>query len=153
MQPAEPESDLTPRLVEALYAEAMLLADEVRAYFDESGHEDRDRLDAVGKVAFACESLRVTTRLMHVLAWLLTRKAVQSGELVPGDAGEPRRRLAEAAKSEDADVHRLPLRARMLIAQSRDLYGRVRRLDEESARERESASPARSLLGRLEQSF
>ena len=153
MQPADPESDLTPRLVEALYAEAMLLSDEVRAYFDEGGRDDRARLDAVGKVAFACESLRVTTRLMHVLAWLLTRKAVQSGEPVSGDAREPRRRLADAADSDDADLQRLPLRARMLIAQSRDLYGRVRRLDEESAREREGASPARSLLGRLEQSF
>ena len=153
MQPAEPESDLTPRLVEALYAEAMLLADEVRAYFDEGGREDRDRLDATGKVAFACESLRVTTRLMHVLAWLLTRKAVYAGELGPDDAREPRRRLGEAADSDDAELRRLPLRARMLIAQSRDLYGRVSRLDEESAREREGASPARSLLGRLEQSF
>ena len=153
MNAAEPESDLTPRLVEALYAEAMLLADEVRAYFDEDGRDDRARLDAAGGVVFACESLKVTTRLMHVLAWLLTRKAVHAGEIGAGDEQGARRRLSEAADSEDADTRILPLRARMLIAQSRDLYGRVRRLDEESARERDDASPARSLLGRLEQNF
>ena len=42
---AEAEARITPRLLDALYTEAMLLADEARAYFDEAGREERDALE------------------------------------------------------------------------------------------------------------
>ena len=32
-----PQARITPRLIDSLYTEAMLLADEARAYFDEAG--------------------------------------------------------------------------------------------------------------------
>ena len=35
------EMRITPRLVDQLYTEAMLLADEARSYFDEAGRDDR----------------------------------------------------------------------------------------------------------------
>ncbi|RYG75678.1 MAG: DUF1465 family protein, partial [Alphaproteobacteria bacterium] len=74
------------KLIDSLYIEAMLLADEARGYFDEIGREERDALEALNRVAFSCESLKVTTRLMHIIAWLLTQRAVDAGELAPGDA-------------------------------------------------------------------
>ena len=37
-----PEARITPRLVDSLYTEAMLLADEARAYFDMTGPSVRD---------------------------------------------------------------------------------------------------------------
>lgn len=145
-------SDLTPRLVEQLYAEALLLADEARGYFDGDGRDDRDELGAGGGVTFACESLKATSRLMHVLAWLLARRA-DGGDADAATAREPARRLGEEAGSGAEDVAGLPLRARLLIARSQELYARVARLDGEGARQGEVASPARSLQGRLEQSF
>jgi regulator of CtrA degradation len=75
MQALGTEIRLTSRLVDSLYVEAMLLADEVRAYFDEGGREEREALPPLLKVSFSCESLKVTTRLMHVIAWLLTQRA------------------------------------------------------------------------------
>ena len=72
-----PQSRITPRLIDALYTEAMLLADEARAYFDEAGREERNALEPFARVGFACESLKVTTRIMHIVAWLLTQRAVE----------------------------------------------------------------------------
>ena len=52
----EAHSRITPRLVDSLYTEAMLLADEARGYFDEAGRDDRMTLDPFARVGFACES-------------------------------------------------------------------------------------------------
>ncbi len=78
------ETRITPRLIDALYTEAMVLADEARAYFDDAGRDERQTLDAFARVGFACESLKVTTRIMHIVAWLLTQKAVVTGEIKLG---------------------------------------------------------------------
>ena len=154
MPAAEPRLTLTPKLVGALYTEAMLLADEARAYFDRHGRDERDALDPVARVGFSCESLKVTTRLMHVIAWLLTQRAVEAGELAMAEARRPSRRLGDAPESDTALVVTLPEGARTLIEASRDLYARVRRLDEGGTTEGEPhASPARGLLGRLERSL
>ena len=76
-------AELTPKLVDSLYVEAMVLADEARSYFDSAARDDRMELDPVDRVGFSCESLKVTTRLMHVIAWLLTQRAVTAGEHRP----------------------------------------------------------------------
>ena len=87
---------LTPKLVDSLYVEAMVLADEARSYFDVQAEEDRAQLEPGVRVHFACESLRVTTRLMHIIAWLLTQRAVAAGEISASEAREPERRLDDA---------------------------------------------------------
>src|ERR1700761_9232681 len=60
---------LNRKLVDSLYVEAMLLADEARSYFDVNGRAERDALPALYRIGFSCEALRVTTRLMHIIAW------------------------------------------------------------------------------------
>ena len=72
MNRISPETRIHRHLIDALYIEAMLLADEARSYFDEVGRAEREMLDPLVRVGFSCESLKVTTRLMHVIAWLLT---------------------------------------------------------------------------------
>lgn len=148
-----PEGMLTPRLVSALYVEAMVLADEVRTYFDETGREERDSLAPLPRVSFSCESLKVTTRLMHIIAWLLTWRAVEAGEITTDQAREPSRRLGQASDSDEATVMMLPEKARALINASRDLYYRVGRLDTGLAPESATDSPARMLIDRLEAAF
>lgn len=145
---------LTDRLVDQLYVEAMLLADEARGYFDTGGREDRLALEPVLRVGFSCESLKVTTRLMHVIAWLLTRRAVAAGEIGLLEAAHPERRLGAALDSDEEVLERLPDAARALIRQSRDLYDRVARLD--AGPQVEDAvlpSPALGLISRLQRSF
>jgi regulator of CtrA degradation len=82
-----PEARITPRLIDALYTEAMILADEARAYFDEEGRDDRQTLEPFARVGFACESLKVTTRIMHIVAWLLTQRARAARSDPPTGAG------------------------------------------------------------------
>ena len=144
------ESRITPRLVDAFYTEAMLLADEARAYFDDAGRDARDDLDPFVRVGFACESLKVTTRIMHIVAWLLTQRAIESGEIPLRQSRRPERRLGHANDSDQAIVTLLPEAAQRLIVSSADLYSRVKRLDEGTMFEEPVQSPARALMGQLE---
>ena len=148
---------ITPKLVESLYLEAMTLADEARSYFDREGATDRGKLDPVARVAFSCESLKVTTRLMHVVSWLLVRKAVHAGEIEAAEAGHPDRRLGRATDSDDpARLAYLPARSREIVDRSRDLYDRVSRLDVQlgtTAADHAAGGGARALLDRLRSSI
>jgi regulator of CtrA degradation len=144
-----PQAKITPRLIESLYSEAMLLADEARAYFDEQSRDERAELPPFVRVGFACESLKVTTRIMHIVAWLLTQRAVESGEIKGAEGRRPERRLGHANDSDPLVVDQLPETARKLVSTSTDLYARIKRLDE-GQMEEPAASPARALMGRLE---
>jgi regulator of CtrA degradation len=145
-----PEVRITPRLVDSFYTEAMLLADEARSYFDDAARDERAGLDPFVRVNFACESLKVTTRIMHIVAWLLTQRAIESGEIPFREGRRPERRLGHAQESDPEVVARLPEEAKRLVAVSSDLYSRVKRLDEGSVTEEPPVSPARALMGRLE---
>lgn len=147
------ETRITPRLIDSLYTEAMILADEARAYFDETGRDDRQALEPFARVGFACESLKVTTRIMHIVAWLLTQKAVESGEIRSADGRRPERRLGHANDSDPMVISQLPEAAQRLIGASADLYSRIKRLDEGQLIEEPAPSPARALMGRLERDF
>jgi len=147
------DTRMTRKLIDGLYVEAMLLVDEARSYFDDGGRADRDRLDPMTRVSFSCESLRVTTRLMHVVAWLLTRRAIDAGEIGEAQGREPQRRLGDAADSDPVTVAAMPGPAQGLIRASTELYGRVRRLDRGLDSDTPAASPARSLFRRLEGAF
>ncbi|HEX5237223.1 MAG TPA: DUF1465 family protein [Sphingomicrobium sp.] len=150
------ESDLpqqvriTSRLIDSLYTEAMLLADEARSYFDEAGKDERATLQPFARVGFACESLKVTTRIMHIVAWLLTQRAIESGEIPTREGRRPERRLGNAQESDPSVVAQLPESAQRLIHSSADLYARVKRLDEGALDWQNTQSPARALMGRLE---
>lgn len=153
------DRDLHRRLTDSLYVEAMVMADEARTYFDRQGDADRDALALVDRVAFSCESLKVTTRLMHVIAWLLNQRAWQRGEIPTEALADPKYHLGEAKRSDSEVIAHFSFGVRALIDGSTDLYDRVARLqaamglnDGRSAR-RNSESPARQLIGRLEKAF
>ena len=146
----QPEVRITSRLIDSLYTEAMILADEARHYFDDVGRDDRAGLEPFARVGFACESLKVTTRIMHIVAWLLTQRAVESGEISWTQGRRPERRLGNAQDSDPLVVGQLPETAERLIRSSSDLYARVRRIDEGHFETEAAQSPARALMGRLE---
>src|SRR3954470_10830898 len=106
------QARITSRLIDSLYTEAMLLADEARSYFDDAGREERATLEPFARVGFACESLKVTTRIMHIVAWLLTQRAIESGEIPLHGGRRPERRLGHAADSDQAVIDQLPDSAR-----------------------------------------
>ena len=141
---------ITSRLIDSLYTEAMLLADEARSYFDDAGRDERATLEPFARVGFACESLKVTTRIMHIVAWLLTQRAIESGEIPDRDGRRPERRLGHAQDSDPKVLETLPPSAQKLINSSSDLYARVKRLDDGGLDVDVPQSPARALMGRLE---
>ena len=145
-----PQVRITSRLIDSLYTEAMLLADEARSYFDDAGRDERATLEPLARVGFACESLKVTTRIMHIVAWLLTQRAIESGDIPLVEGRRPERRLGNAQDSDPAVVNQLPPSAQRLINSSADLYARVKRIDEGSLEAEAPQSPARALMGRLE---
>ena len=152
---------LFQRLVDSLYVEAMIMADEARAYFDAQGDADRESLSLTGKVAFACESLKVTTRLMHVIAWLLTQRGWFRGEISREALDDPKYHLGEAAASDSELLAAFPFLARELMMGSQELYERVARLqgrmgigpDVPTDEDEYSGGPARLLMDRLERAF
>jgi regulator of CtrA degradation len=154
MQLLESHTDITRRLVDSLYVEAMVLTDEARAYFDEFSRGDRSQLDPVMRVSFSCESLKVTTRLMHIIAWLLAYRASGEGGSdqisLPIDAPM---RLGNPVSSEREVLDKLPIHARQIVETSIDLYARIRRVEADIVQPMPTSSPTHVLMGRLQRAF
>jgi regulator of CtrA degradation len=142
---------LTPKLLSALYTEAMLLADEARSYFDRDSLASELALDV--SVAFSCESLKVTTRLMHSIAWLLNQKALNAGELSVFEGCSDARDLGYAPASDEFQLGRFPQEAQELILASEDLYFRLQRLNENLRRQRPEMPVPHQLVERIRQAF
>lgn len=122
------QHEITPKLIDALYVEAMILADEARSYFDRD--PVAGGLSPAASVAFSCESLKVTTRLMHSIAWLLNQKAVRAGEISAADMDGEARQLGYAPASDHMLAEQFPDDARAIIRTSEDLYYRLQRVSE-----------------------
>ena len=145
-----PQLAITPKLVDGLYTEAMLLADEARSYFD----SDRARAIAPAEaaVAFSCESLKVTTRLMHVIAWLLNQKAIRAGEVRPQDVASLDA-LGYAPATDSIWLSELPEEAVSLILASEDLYYRVQRVSEGMMRAATDLPAPLAMIERIRSAF
>ncbi len=123
-------ADLSPTIVEALYSEALALADEVRAAFDLSGRltlatEDED----LARVALSCEALRTTTRVMHAIAWLLNQRAYLAGELSEFQLRRHGRLPPDRLVPATAHFDRLAPELVELIDRTQRFYARIERLD------------------------
>jgi regulator of CtrA degradation len=143
--------ELTPKLVDSLYTEAMLLADEARAYFDRD--QMAGNLSPEISVAFSCESLKVTTRLMHSIAWLLNQKALRAGEISETDAYSDMRELGYSPASDELQTARFPEEAQALIAASEDLYFRLQRMSQKMRILAIPASEPHAMMERIRASF
>ena len=123
-------ADLSPTIVEALYCEALVLADEARASFDLSGRltsasEDED----LARIALSCEALRTTTRMMHAIAWLLNQRAYFAGELSEFQLRRHGRLPSRQPEAGAAQLAALPAELIGLSERTRRFYARIERLD------------------------
>jgi regulator of CtrA degradation len=142
---------VTSKVINALYVEAMVLADEARAYFDLHSRDSRNQMTPLQRVGFSCESLKVTTRLMHIVAWLLTQRAL--AENAPSVETSHSQRLGSVAQSEADSMLQLPSEAQQLITASIELYTRVKWLEDQLITSEATLSPARRLQSRLLEVF
>src|ERR1700731_5470475 len=76
-----------------LFQEGMDLVSRAATYLDGDGREEAKLLPRAAVVAYAVESMRLTTRLMQVASWLLLQRAVNEGELTSGQAQAERTRV------------------------------------------------------------
>tara|TARA_R110001606_G_scaffold69568_3_gene159052 strand:- start:776 stop:1231 length:456 start_codon:yes stop_codon:yes gene_type:complete len=150
---ANRESLLTLKLIDALYTEAMLLADEARSYFESGRFNEEAEQDNLLAVTFSCESLKVTTRLMHCIAWLLNQKALHSGELSEGESWNHDRSLGYAPATDQLMVDRFPEEARQIIMASEELFQRLQRLSARLDQEMEAESAVQDMFRRLQSAF
>lgn len=126
---------LNPRIVEALYAEALSLADMVRTRFERLRHETAQGAaiedgEDLHRVQISCEALRTTTRVMHCLAWLLNHRAHFAGELSQLQLRRHGRLIANFPASEADVVASLPDDVQFLVNESERLYQRIQRLED-----------------------
>jgi regulator of CtrA degradation len=122
----------TSESFKSLFREGMALVEETAAYLDGGGREEAKKLSRIGALAYATESMRLTTRLMQIASWLLLQRAVNDGELTQSEAATEKRkvRLSEQAVSTGPDVYaKLPPRLVAIIERSLRLQTRIFHLD------------------------
>ena len=137
---------INPRIIESLYSEALVLADEVRAAFMLSGRIDSfgnraGREEDLARIALSCEALRTTTRMMHAIAWLLNLRAYFMGELSEFQLRRHGRLTRDAAPSDPDRLALLDPEIRHLIGASERFYARLVRLDD-GWRQRDADAPS-----------
>ena len=82
-----------------LFREGMSLVEDTAAYLDGPGREESRALPRPAALAYATESMRLTTRLMQVASWLLLQRAVNEGELTPAQAQSEKHRVRLAEQN------------------------------------------------------
>ncbi|MCT2397936.1 DUF1465 family protein [Novosphingobium mangrovi (ex Huang et al. 2023)] len=121
---------INPRIIEALYSEALVLSDEVRGAFTLSGRLERASLDEdLTRVALSSEGLRTTTRMMHAIAWLLNHRAYFLGEISQLQLRRHGRLAPDMRRSEPEQLALLDPKIVELVQTTRCFYDRLLRLD------------------------
>jgi regulator of CtrA degradation len=114
-----------------LFKDGMSLVEETAAYLDGPGRQESKDLGRAAALAYATESMRLTTRLMQLASWLLLHRAVKEGEMSLQQASVEKAKVKLTAFEtiDAANVEVCPAALRELIERSRQLHSKVRRLD------------------------
>jgi regulator of CtrA degradation len=114
-----------------LFREGMGLVEETATYLDGPGRQESKTLERAAALAYATESMRLTTRLMQLASWLLLHRAVKEGEMSLAQANKEKTKvkLSTADTHDPHNVELLPETLRTLIERSQALHSKVRRLD------------------------
>jgi len=143
------------------FLEGMALVEETAAYLDGDGKADSRDLHRGAALAYAGESMRLTTRLMQIASWLLVLRAVRESEMSLEEAAQSKYRLPSQEDTPSGlsrDV--LPVRLVTLADRGEQLFRRVARLDQElfiedgraPASERDAQAQQRALFAAFNQS-
>ena len=140
-----------------LFKEGMALVEETASYLDGEGRQESKKLERSGALAYATESMRLTTRLMQLASWLLLHRAVKEGEMSLSQANKEKTKvklsLGDRAAADTMAL--LPAKLSDLIDRSLKLQDRVRRLDAtiHNAPAETQGNPVERQLGLLKAAF
>ena len=146
----------------SLFKEGMNLVEEAAAYLDGPGRAEAKALPRMEALAYASESMRLTTRLMQLASWLLLQRAVNEGEMSQTQAASEKHKVKlsnQDMASAPETFHRLPARLRDLVAHSVRLQARIIHLDQllyaraEALMPPVASSPVADQIERLRMAF
>jgi len=114
-----------------LFRDGMALIEETATYLDGAGRQESKKLERSASLAYATESMRLTTRLMQLASWLLLHRAVKEGEMSLAQASTQKSKVKLTGNdfSDDLNLNLLPEALCHLIGRSKTLQIAVRRLD------------------------
>jgi regulator of CtrA degradation len=114
-----------------LFRHGMALVEETATYLDGPGRQESKKLARSAALAYATESMRLTTRLMQLASWLLLHRAVKEGEMSLAQANKEKNKVKLSATDthDQNNLALLPEPLRALIERSVALQNQVRRLD------------------------
>ena len=141
-----------------LFRDGMALVEETAAYLDGLGRRESKVLERTAALAYATESMRLTTRLMQLASWLLLHRAVNEGEMSLAQASREKTKVKLSATdtSDETTLSMLPKSLGDLIVRSIALQNRVRRLDatiHSGASEKPQTNAVERQLGLLKAAF
>jgi regulator of CtrA degradation len=124
-------------LFDRTFREGMELVEQAATYLDGPGRQQSKLLSRNAALAYASESMRLTTRLMQVASWLLVQRAVREGDMTAQEACENRYRMGPkpAVRTPGVTdgysrvVDDLPEGLLELADRSERLYDRISHLD------------------------
>lgn len=148
-----PKGPLDGPFLDKCYEEAMGLIHAASRYLQGPGKSERAALpDPLGAV-FTGESLRMTTRLMQAVAWLMTQRAAAAGEITLEEALAPDQRLGgrEVCLAPPLPGSEgLPPTLTEMMEESRRIYDRIARLEEQLLAPEATENPVHQMLSRLD---
>lgn len=141
-----------------LFRDGMALVEQTAAYLDGPGRQESKKLSRNAALAYATESMRLTTRLMQLASWLLLHRAVKEGEMTLAQASKEKAKvkLASAEHNDEQNIKLLPERLRALIERSKVLQRAIRRLDatmHATPSRADRANPVERQIGLLKAAF
>ncbi|MES2860687.1 MAG: DUF1465 family protein [Pseudomonadota bacterium] len=143
-------------LFERTFQEGMELVEETAAYLDGDGRRESKLLSRAAALAYAGESMKLTTRLMQVASWLLVQRAVREGDMAPEAACDARYRMNERKADSEPSHPEMPIALVEYLVRAEKLHDRVLYLDRrmylDDAPEPD-ANPVLSQMGMLEAAF
>ena len=118
-------------LFATLFRDGMALVEETATYLDGPGRADSKKLERSAALAYATESMRLTTRLMQLASWLLLHRAVKEGEMSLSQANKEKAKvkLSSVRPSDEQSMKLLPGKLGELIDRAAQLEIKVLRLD------------------------
>lgn len=117
----------------ALFKEGMTLVEDAAAYLDGAGRESSKALPRMAALAYASESMRLTTRLMQIASWLLLQRAVVEGELTAQQALQEKHKVnlrTDHQPPANKLYGELPEDLRDIVARSLRMQARIIHLDQ-----------------------
>jgi regulator of CtrA degradation len=143
-----------------LFRDGMALVEATATYLDGPGRQESKNLVRAAALAYATESMRLTTRLMQLASWLLLHRAVKEGEMSLAQANKEKSKvkLAAADRHDPNNMELLPEMLRELIERSQALQSKIRRLDATihnppAADHSNAVNPVEHQLGLLKAAF